>query len=102
MPLFGSSSTTRNTTRQQGADGEGNTVAGGNVTNHFPDTVANFAEQTLNLAKDVVSGAVANDATSTAAIGEIAKREKTPEASFVPFALIAAAATALIVIFGDN
>jgi hypothetical protein len=101
MPLFGSESTTTNTTRQQGAEGEKNIVASGDVTQNFPDTVASFAEKTLGLAESVVqsSTGIASDTTSN--LGDIATREKTPEASFVPFAVIAAVAVVIIGIFGD-
>ena len=98
MALFGGSkSTTATTTKQQGIEGGGFIASeGGSIVQEFPDTVADFAAQALELASQSVaqSGDITQSASESFAA--LAEREKTPFTEFLPVIGIVAVAVVII------
>lgn len=117
--IGGSKSSTSTSTNQVGLEGGGILASGGStVTQEFPDTVAGFAGDALDLAGksiDTVSGfsesaldTVANlagrsvaasgqvSAAASQVLGTIAAREKTPLTEFLPFVAIIAVGAVII------
>lgn len=95
MSLFGgSTSKTSQSSTQLGAEGTGNYVVGegASVTNSFPESVANFANNALDKAIGLAQSAVAGASASQATLGTVAVREKTPLTEWLPFAAAGAAA----------
>lgn len=108
MPLFGSSSKssthTSSVVNQAGAEGEGNLVAGGNVTTNFDDNIKSTVDMALDgafgIAKQSAVDFQQNTSDVVSAISEIARAEKTPERAWLPFAFLAAGVVAVAAIWG--
>jgi hypothetical protein len=105
MALFGGSkSTTSQSSLQQGIEASDQAVSliGGSGAqsyaysrvDEFPEAVANFAEQALELAKNTVTAAIGSAASTQDSLATIAEREKTPLTEWLP--IVAVGAVALI------
>lgn len=87
---------------QAGAEGDGNLVAGGDVTTNFDDNIA----ATVNKALDIVgASAVAFDKQATNsndALATLATAQKSPELNWLPYAGLAAAVAIAALIWGTS
>ena len=98
MALFGGSkSSTSTSTKQIGLEGGGIIASGGGtVVQEFPEAVAGFASEALELAGQSIAQSGAITAAASQSFAAIAEREKTPLTEYLPFAAVMAAAVVMV------
>lgn len=109
MGIFGgSTSKSTSNSAQQGIEGSDNSIvgAGGSYseinTDYFPDAVAKFAGDVSAGAFDIASKAVNAAAQSQASLGHVAEVTKSPEANWLPFVFVGAAALVAITLISKR